>query len=252
MNTQAKAIEDYRNQIRRCAQSLAVANTKVVTHYLPKTEKLEMVDVYAEGNLDKRIWKLGDQFEFMKEEFDQLDEWIQTYIHTVPLAAYDTGSTDSVLFLDWLEKHMTLTPEQQDYVTCHRSRIEVEEIARENRMGHVRFQEILSATKEVAEELSSNRSTWIHLNPIRVWARFETNILTGEDESGPTTVVFFPVGNEIRTTILEPIAQIVLDELESQPSCRMSELTGTFPPEQREAVVDICRDLAELGLVAFG
>jgi hypothetical protein len=252
MKTQSELIAEYRDQIRRCARTLAVAKTDIATRYLAPSESIEMVEIYAEGNLDKRTWKLNDQFEFMKEDFEKLDDWIKEYISTVPLVAYDTGCTDSVIFLDWVEENCKLTPEQLDYITCHRSRIDIEELARVNRMGHIRFQEILSATNELAAEMAINRSLWIHLNPIRVWAKFETNVLIEEDDDTPATVIFFPLKNDVRTVVLEPVAQMVIDELESKPSCKLSDLTSAFPYEQIDAVIEICRDLAELGLVAFG
>lgn len=257
MKTESKTIEDYRNQIRRYAQSLAVGRTDVVAPHLPpvgetNVDQAKLVGVYVEGNLDKRVWKLGSQFEFLKDEFDELDEWIAEYIRTVPLSAYDTGSTDSSLFLDWVEQMTTLTPEQLDLFTCHRSRVEVEEVARVNRIGHVRFQEILSASEGLVEELESNENVWIHLNPARAWAKFETNVLLDEDEDLPATVVFYPVGSDIRTGVLEPIGQMVVDAMESQSSCRLADLLAAFAYDQREEITELVRDLADMGLIAFG
>jgi hypothetical protein len=252
MKTEPKLIEEYREQIRQCAQNLAVARTDVVTPYLPNAEQAQFVDVYADGNLEKRVDKLTDQFEFMAEEFDELGEWIGEYTRTIPLAAYDTGSTDSVIFLDWVEQRQSLTPEQTDLVTCHRSRIEVEEIARDNRMGHIRFQEMLSATEDLSAELDSNEDLWVHLNPIRVWARFETTVLLEDEDDLPATVVFYPVGSDVRTAVLDPFGQIVIDKLESLRSAKTADLFAAFPYDNREAVIDICRDLAEMGLISFG
>lgn len=252
MKTEPKLIEEYRHQIQHCAHKLAVAKTKDVSPFLPEGERMDLVDVYADGNLEKRQGKLTDQFEFMQDAFEELEQWIVEYIRTVPLAAYDTGSTDSVLFLDWIEERKSLTPEQIDLVTCHRSRIEVEESARDNRMGHIRFQEMLSATEDLAQQLESNEDLWVHLNPIRVWARFETTVLLEDEDDLPATVLFYPVGSDIRTAVLDAFGQMVVDKLESLQSVRAGELLAAFPYDNREAVIEVTRDLAEMGLFSFG
>lgn len=248
-------VENYRLQIQHCARNLAVARTSAVTNFLDdpqSAEQRELLNVYAEGNLDKRVWKLADQFEFMADEFDELDAWFTEYIRTVPLAAYDTGTSDSIFFLDWVEKTQSLSREQIDLMRCHRGRVAVEELARDHRMGHVRFQELLSTVETLGAELESNPNLWIHLNPIRAWAHFETTVLIDDAGDLPATVIFYPVGSDVRTAVLEPLGRLILGELESLRACHLSDVMRKFPAEQSGAVIEICRDLAETGLIAFG
>ncbi|MCH8829892.1 MAG: hypothetical protein IID45_09975, partial [Planctomycetes bacterium] len=73
-----------------------------------------------------------------------------------------------------------------------------------------------------------------------------------DDDDLPATVIFYPVESDVRTAVLEPFGQMVVDQLETLRSCRLNELLAAFPAEERENVIDICRDLAETGLIALG
>ncbi len=140
MNADSGSINCYRSQIVRCAQSLAVAhNDLVISDLLPGTP-LERVTLFTEGNFEKRFLKLKDQMDLLEDAFDDLDERLNAYIDEVPLAAYDTGSSDLELFLDRLCDTNHLTAEQYDCLTCQKSRIAVEHRAANNRLGHVWFQ----------------------------------------------------------------------------------------------------------------
>lgn len=246
------AIDEYRAQIVRCARSLAVAKNDAVAADLAGGMPLERVKMFTDGNLDKRFLKLKDQLELFEDEFEDLEELIVEYVKSVPLAAYDTGSSDSGHFMEWLCGTRELTPEQLDCVACQQSRIEVEEIAETNRLPHVRFQDLLSRADDLAPELGLNDNLWIHLNPIRVWATFYTNALVDEEDEVPARVLFFPVGNDIRTAILEPSAVALLRDLEALAPCRLDDVAAAASEFDQSEAVELCRDLAELGLVAFG
>ena len=253
MTTRNKSIlDDYRKQIRQCAHSLAVANNDRVIAYLPSPDEGVMVDVYTDGNLDKRIWKLTDQFEFMKNEFDDLDDWMQEYIHEIPLQAYDTGASDSSIFLDWVLENKTLTAEQKDCIACHQSRIAVEETARVNRIAHVRFQDRMTVGESLIDELETNAELWLHVNPIRVWATFATTLLLDDEADLPAAVLFFPVGVDIRTAVLEADGRELIERLELLSPCRLQTLIQTLAGWERGEVVDVVHDLLGMGLVTIG
>lgn len=246
------ALNEYREQIVRCAQSLAVARNEAVAGFLSAGMPLQRVAMFTDGNLDKRLLKIRDQLEEFEDELDDLEEPIREYIRAVPLAAYDTGSSDTGHFLNWLRASRDLTPEQLDCIACQQARIDVEELAAANRIGHVRFQELLSRADDLAPELGENPELWIHLNPIRAWATFQTQALLDEDDEVPARAAFFPVDNDIRTAVMEPPAEALVGELERFGSCRLDDLAGEIRELDREDVIDLCRDLAALGLVAFG
>ena len=92
--TTKSSVPEYALQIRRITQALAVAHNDVVRSDLLPADRLELVEMFTEGNLDKRFDKLTDQLELLEESFDDLPELISEYVRTIPLAAYDTGSSD--------------------------------------------------------------------------------------------------------------------------------------------------------------
>lgn len=252
---QTSILDEYREQLRTCAQNLAVAKNDAVKPFLPSEDLAAMVKEFTAGNLDKRFGKLNDQFEFMAEEFPELEDWLVEYVKTVPLQAYDVGTTDSIEFLSWVREHKSLSPEQLDFVVCHESRVAVEEAARKNRMAHIWFQDVLSNSEERAGEFGTNPALWIHLNPIHVWATFRTDVLIGDDADLPATVVFFPHGSDIRTAVLERDGATLISKLEDLGPLRLEQLLVVLDGElqlERADLIATGRDLAEMGLIAFG
>lgn len=244
--------EDYAEQIRRCAQALSIAKNDEVTGNLAEGHSAEMLKMFTDGNLDKRYQKLVDQFEFMAEEFDELDELIVEYVKTMPLTAYDTGCTDAERFLKWMETKRELTPEQQDFFACQRGRYALEFLAMEHRLEHVRFQEMSGMVESFTPEWGSNPDLWVYLNPIRIWSTFQTTVLLDEDDETPAAVLFYAVGNDIRTAVLEEDGFAVVKYLENRTRSRVDDPDWLETGLSREERVEICRDLTEIGLAAFG
>ncbi len=244
--------EDYAEQIRRGAQALALAKNDEVTGVLAEGHTLDMLKMFTDGNLDKRYQKLMDECEPMMDAFDDLEEVIVDYVKTVPLTAYDTGCSDAERFLRYLESRGPLTPEQEDHVTCQKGRYAIESLAMDRRLEHVRFQEMSGLVESLAEEWGSNPDLWVHLNPLRVWAEFQTNVLLDEDDETPATVVFFPVGNDIRTAVLDEDGIAAVRMLETRGRVRLNDPAWKKTGLGRDERIEICRDLAEIGLAAFG
>jgi hypothetical protein len=244
--------EEYAEQIRRCAQALSLAKNDQVAGVLAKGHSLAMLKMFTDGNLDKRYQKLADECESLMDAFDDLDEVIVDYVKTIPLAAYDTGCSDAEHFLRYLESRRSLTPEQKDLVTCQQGRYALEFLAMERRLEHVRFQEMSGLAESLAEEWGSNPDLWVHLNPLRVWATFQTNVLLDEDDPVPATVLFYPVREDIRTAVLEEEGIAVARFLETRSRARLEDEGWEETGLGREERIEICRDLAEIGLAAFG
>ena len=244
--------EDYAEQIRRCAQALSIAKNDLVTGELAKGHTPEMLKMFTDGNLDKRYQKLLDQFELTADEFEDLDEMIVDYVKTIPLTAYDTGCTDAGRFLDYLESARELTPTQRDYVTLQRGRYALEAQAMEHRMEHVRFQEMAGMVERFAPEWGENPDLWVYLNPLRVWATFQTTALLDEEDEVPATVLFYPVHEDIRTAVLEDEGLAVTKLLETKSRVRVDDPAWEEIGLSRDDRVEVCRDLAEIGLAAFG
>ena len=179
--------ESYKQQLQRIARAMAMAQSSDVYADLEPGSQPELLKLFVDGNLDKRFDKLDKQLELVKQSLgSQFEEFAVEFIKTLPLGAYDSGQYDGEKFLIWLEATKSLTPEQRDHVACQRARHAVENMGREQRPAHVRFQELASLAGELGAELESNATLWIHFNPIRVWARFETSVLLDDDTDEAT------------------------------------------------------------------
>ena len=242
---------EYREQIQRCAASLAIAQVERVGDLLAPGQAVAQVKMFTDGNLDKRFEKLGDHLELLAEDFENWEELRVDYVKTVPLAAYDSMTSDGERFLNWLADCVELTAEQGDLVTCQRSRHTVEALAAENRLAHVRFQELWQSIESFAPELGANDDLWIHLNPIHTWATLQTARLLDESDDLPAGIVFFPVGNDIRTAVLEDAGRQLVEQLAWGPR-RLDELNLITLGIDRDEAIDLCLDLADIGLAAFG
>lgn len=249
-----KLIEEYRKQIDRWTLSLSVAKNEEVTDSLAPGMTLELVKMFTDGNLDKRYNKIKDQLEIVADGFDEtdFDDIVADYVKFLPLAAYDTGCSDGERFLEWLLENFSVTPEQMDRITCQRTRHAVEFVAREHRMDHIRFQELLSMVEFNRDEWGENENLFVHLNPIHVWTTFETHELLDEEDEVPARVLFYAVGADIRTAVLESEGAELVETLSRTGRVRLEELHEQMFSHSREEVIEICRDMADIGLAAFG
>jgi hypothetical protein len=249
---QTRPSDTYSEQLARWAQALAAARHEAVHGALAEGSLPLQVQMFTAGNRAKRLEKLQKHLRFLVDAFNDLDQLLLAYCRESPLAAYFTLSTDGERFLEWLEGTHTLTPEQQDYVRCQRARHAVEDEGRRNRRGHLRFQELWSVADRLAAELDTNSGLLIHLNPIRAWSRFATRVLLDEESLPPADVLFFAVRNEISTAVLEPQARGLLGELASLSPCHLDDWARRSTLADQGELGEFCRDLAEMGLVAFG
>ena len=249
-------LKDYAEQLSRIATSLAVAKNDVVHGDVSAGQSHELVEMFTSGNLDKRAEKLNDQLEDFEDAFDELPGFIRRYIREIPLAAYDTGTSDTDRLVRWLPTVVELTPEQRDLVLVIRSRFAVEEAGRRNRLGHVRFQELVSLNDRLISELPSNEGLRIHLNPMRTRAVFETGLLIGEEESPAdgVEVLFFAFQTEVRTVILEPEGRALVQTLADIAPCSLLELKKQLDLTtslDEETLMEMLTDSSEVGLIAF-
>ena len=247
---------DYADQLRHIAHSLAVGKNDQVTNVISERDTLEKVYLFTSGNLEKRFDKLMDEAELLEDELENLEDLIVKYVREQPLQAYDTGTSDVANFMKWLGQQIDLTPEQRDLTVVLRSRTATEEVGRRNRMAHVRFQELRSLVEELAAELGINQSLRIRLNPVRLWAVFESTLFLDEEEAptGGVEVLFYALGNEVRTAVLEPEARAVMRTLSECEPCPLEELherVDLTAGVAKDELQEILLDSADAGLIAF-
>ena len=77
MTTLTSQTTDYRDQIQRCAQTMALGCVEDVRPFLANGMTVEQVKLFTDGNLDKRFEKVLDQVDLLKTAFDNLDDFIQ-------------------------------------------------------------------------------------------------------------------------------------------------------------------------------
>lgn len=264
------ATEEYRREVERIAEQLAVGQLDEVQ---PRVA-IGQLKMFTDGNLDKRYMKLTDQTELLAELFEDLDAAIVEFVKTVPLAAYDTGISDGDRFLDWFTQDRRLTDEEFDAVTCEKCRCRVEEVARERRSQHVWFQQIRAAVEDAADDdvgafdigVARTSGGILRANPIQVEAVFHTRLFVDEETALPAKAVFFPVGAETRTAVIEPQADRLLqmvgsnnftvEDIEAVWNAdawnREFDATAESTEDEEEfSVEQLCEELIEVGLLAI-
>ena len=255
MSTQqtTPARESYRAQLQRIARAMSMARSADVYGDLEAGSKPELLKEFVDGNLDKRFDKLDKQLELVKESLgEQFEQYAVEFIKALPLGAYDSGQYDGEKFLAWLVENKSLTPVQRDHVACQRARHAIECIGRNQRLPHVRFQELASLAGELADDLETNPGLQIHLNPIRVWSQFETGVLLDEEDvDSPIDVLFFAVGNDTSTAVLEAEGRNPVEQLASLQPVTLATWAALSEHADRDELIELCRDLAAMGLVAF-
>lgn len=250
MTDETEASEPYPEQLRRWAQALVAGRADDLGAALAEGSSPAHVTLFTESNRTKRDEKLRMQLDFVAGAFADFGNLLAAYLGEEPPAAGDP-TADAARFLGWVERTCDPTPEQRDHVACQRARHAVEAEARRDRIGHLRFQELWSGTAGRADEIDRVPGLRVLLNPIRVWSRFTTPALVDDDVALPADVLFFAAGDAIRTAALEPHGRALVEELASCGPCTLDEWAGLSRHADREGLVDLCRDLAEMGLVAF-
>ena len=242
----------YRDQLARLARAMASTQWDEVTHKLSADSDATGVQLFVEGNWEKRCDKLANQLEFVAAAFDDFPQLIQAYVDTAPSPAYDTSLSDGERMLVWLRNTRRLTAEQADRIACQQARHAVEERAREQRLAHVRFQERYSLVEKWLANFDAASPLRLYLNPIRTWTKFISPALLDESASPPAHVLFFACGGEISSAVLELEGQALVNELADYQPCTLAEWAAVSSAGDTAALTAMVRDLATMGLVALG
>lgn len=251
MNTDVKPSESYRDQIRRWAHALATADIDQLEDSLDDGSNLDHVALFVDGNMAKRDSLLLTLLPFLAGLIEELPEWIVNYATACPFPAQGTGVNDADTCLAWLERNQKMTREQRDYVACQRARHAVEATGRANRVGHIEFQKLARRAVGFADALETNADLEVHVNPIHVWTRFQTAALLDESATAPADVLFFAAGSDIGTAVLEPAARRAVRELAENGPWTIDSWSCLTEHADRDELITLCRDLAQIGLVAF-
>ena len=91
-----------------------------------------------------------------------------------------------------------------------------------------------------------------HLNPIRTWTTFQTNVLLDGEATAPADVLFFASGNQIRTSAFAQAGKSFVETLASHGPFTLTAWKRLDRSTSRSDLIEFCLDAAEMGLVAFG
>ena len=242
----------YRDQIARLARAMASPQWDEVAPNLSADSDTIGVQLFVEGNLEKRGDKLASQLEFVAEAFDDFPQLVQSYVDSAPAPAYDTALSDGERMLSWLRNTRRLTAKQEDYISCQQARHAVEERARDHRLAHVRFQERYSLVENWLADFDAASPLRLYLNPIRTWTKFISPALLDESAEPPAHVLFFARGGEVSSAVLELEGQAFINELADYQPCTLAEWAAVSSVGDAAELTEMVRDLAEMGLVALG
>ena len=256
MSPDTSLAEEYCHNITRWAAAMAAGDIDRLADALDPGFDLDHVAWFVDGNTEKRIGVLLNFLEFVAPAFEdtpsKFEELVADYAESHPFAAMGTPTHDADACLAWIEQTQRLTPEQGDYLACQRARHAVEAAAAANRLAHVRFQELVSLAPRLVEELETNGDLTIHANPMHVYRQFHTRVLLGENDALPADVVFFAAGGNVSTAVLSGDAHALFVELAERGPWTLSAWTCLTNHADRDGLIRLCRDLATMGLVAFG
>lgn len=250
MNGNDPALDAYRGQLNRWVTAMANTDNEAVADDVAEGYSVGDVDLFTEGNFDKRADILLLQLSFLTSAWEALEEHIDEYIATQPLAAFAAGPADAAAFLHWLRAANELTPRQIDFIDCRLARYDVEDAARVHRGRHIRFQERLSAAGRLARQMKRNRRLLVHLNPACGWTTLHTHEFLDERTQLPGNVVFFAVGTQIHSAVLDDPVPQLLTLLQDGPLTLDAWRERAGLPKTDDLIA-VARRLVDVGLLAF-
>ncbi|WP_339745804.1 hypothetical protein [uncultured Rubinisphaera sp.] len=243
----------YRDMIQKVARAIAQNRTDDVLPYLGKKYEAKHVEMFIDGNYDKRIDVLIRLMPFVSEDedFENFEELAMQFADSKQVRSYEGSTEECDAMLEWLEETQNLTLEQQDTVACQRARYEVEHQARANRSKHIRFQELVTVAVELLDQLGENDELTIHVNPAVSWSYLKSKKYLDEDENPPVSALYYADDDEVRTAMFEPAGQNLLDRLIDLAPCHFSQWAALADEIDPTELKEFAKGLTQLHLIAF-
>jgi len=204
----------------------------------------------ASETSSRRLDEIKNVCALLADGLNEFDNMIETYVREIPLRVRDSGSRDCDRFLMWLEERVELSDEQRDFIVNQQSRHAVEFVALKQRIAHTRFQEMARGCETIDAKSSKHLAKYVHLNPVHVWATFETHAFLDEETPVPATVLFYPADDEICTTVVTDGVKSLLRNLERGPQT-LKTLIRQTPKLDRESILETINQLMTRGVIAI-
>ncbi|WP_437226804.1 hypothetical protein SH661x_000022 [Planctomicrobium sp. SH661] len=184
----------------------------------------------------------------VEDQSDLLEQLIGDFIQSVPPAK--SVEHEAERFVGWIEEHEQIDPEQRDLVLCLYAHRAVETAALQKRLAHARFTELLKKSQTQIPTLTRRSKVTLRLNPVHVWATFQTRVLLNPESEVPACALFYQVGREVQTAVLNGHLLELVQMLE-EGSLKVSSLFAHLHPHLADDVWKALLRLIELKIVAF-
>lgn len=249
----ASAEQAYREMIQQVARAMAGNNVEGAVAYLSPEFTARHVELFVDGNFEKRVDVLLRLMPLVSEDddFEDFESLAEEFADTVPVAAYEGSSEECDAMLAWMQETLELTPSQRDTVNCQRARYAVEFLARRKRAEHVRFQEQVSVASSLARDLPRRESLRLVVNPIHVWTDFVSRKYLETTAPVPRDVLTWADDREVRTSTFEPAGRAYFESLLACQPCSFAEWTAMNLDADPDELLEFIGTLVSLRLVAL-
>lgn len=241
----------YRAQISEWAGQFARGITPRSAGMLEPGSSPRQVEEFVDENRHKRCEKIAAFCGLVAEACEDMPAALDRYIAAVAARDGQPARADAVRFLEWLAAHESLDAEQRDCVQCERSRLMVEELARRDRFAYLRFAELRSVLDEQLRLLEDEGRGTLVLNPAHFWNVLWSRRFLDSETPLPAPVVFYAADEELRTCVLTSEGRDVFHRIERLSRGGFDDLEESLPDSSRDELLEHCRDLAKLGLLAI-
>ncbi|WP_197442201.1 hypothetical protein [Thalassoglobus polymorphus] len=198
----------------------------------------------------KRLNELKDACALLADGLSGFDELIEKYVQVEKRNRRDTPNRDCERFLEWLESKVQLTDQQRDMIVNQQSRHAVEFVALKQRIAHLRYEEMLSNSQPFQKHSAQHLGELVYLNPVHVWATFDTHAFIEDESPIPATVLFYPAAGSVRTAVIDEQSEQIIRELEQGPQ-KLRTLLKQTPKEERETFLEAIQRLVSLKILAL-
>ncbi|MBT5020548.1 hypothetical protein N8553_03860 [bacterium] len=203
------------------------------------------------GSEKRRVNDIKDACATLVDDFQEFSCLVENYLTEVPSRSSDTDRSDCDRFLNWLESRSEMNDEQRDLIVDQQSRHAVEFIALQKRIAHQRFLRLLNEGGPFDKNSAKHLSESVHINPVHVWATFETQALLDGLTRVPAAVLFYSTEEEVLTVVVDSQATSLLKSLE-HGSHKLRTLIRQTPKADRESMLETIEQLVNLKIVAVG
>ncbi len=198
----------------------------------------------------QRLNELKNACALLADGLSGFDDLIEKYVRVEKRNRRDTPSRDCERFLEWIETEVHLTDQQRDMIVNQQSRHAVEFVALKQRIAHLRYEEILSNSQPFNKQSAQHLGQFVHMNPVHVWATFDTHTFIEDESPVPATVLFYPASGSVQTAVIDKQSEQIIRELEQGPQ-KLRTLLKQTPKEERETFLEAIQRLVSLKILAL-